>query len=109
MKTEKDICDALFFHREHIHITLRELKEVSMLTSEEIQELVEFGILRPIGNEPDSWLFTSHCMTLARRALRLKKTFDLKPAGLALALIYQEKIRELEKRIHELECYLEIK
>lgn len=41
-----------------------------------------------------------------RGAARLKRDFDLNPAGLALALTYLERIRELEARLRRLECRL---
>ena len=105
MKSNK-ICEAIFVHKEEYRITLSELKEVSGLRIEEIQELVEFGVLEPDGEDPSNWLFTSHSLTIARRAFKLKRDFDLKPAGIALALTYRDRIYELEKRIRELECHL---
>jgi hypothetical protein len=49
---------------------------------------------------------TPYAITVARKALKLKVDFDLLPAGIAIALTYQQRIKELEKRVKELECQL---
>jgi chaperone modulatory protein CbpM len=98
--------ESLFCLREDRRISLTELKQVSGLTIREIEELVDFGVLEAQGKDPDKWIFSSHCITVVRKAVRLKKDFDLNPSGIALALTYQEQIQELETRLQELECQL---
>jgi chaperone modulatory protein CbpM len=98
--------ECLFCLREDRRVSLTELKQISGLTIKEIEELVDFGILEVQGKEADNWVFSSHCITVVRRATRLKKDFDLNPSGIALALTYLERIQDLEVRLHELECQL---
>ncbi len=102
----KDICEAAFYHMEEYQITLTELIQVSGLTMEEIQVLIEFGVLSPKGDEQTDWLFSDNCILLARKAKKLGRDFELTPVGIALLLLYQAKIHELEDRLRALECHL---
>ena len=103
----KDICDAEFFHYEKRTVSFSELTRVSGLGAEILEELIEFGVVEPEeGEGPGSWIFSSYAVTVARKALKLKADFDLLPTGIAIALTYQQRIRELEKRVKELECQL---
>lgn len=104
---EKDICDAEFFHYEEKMVSFSKLTKVSGLGAEILEELIEFGVLEPKeGESPDSWIFSSYAITIARKASKLKVDFDLLPTGIAIALIYQKRIQELEERVKELECQL---
>ena len=104
---KKDICDAEFFHYEEKAVSFSELTKISGLGADILKELIEIGVFEPEqGESPDSWIFSSYAIIVARKALKLKVDFDLLPAGIAIALTYQEKIRELEKRVKELECQL---
>ena len=86
-------------------VALEELLAASGLARAELLELVEFGALEPLVSG-DHWLFLSSCILQARRAARLRDDFGLNPAGMALALAYLERIDELERRLHELECQI---
>jgi len=104
---KKDICDAEFFHYEEKTVSFSELTKISGLGADILEELIEFGVFEPEqGESSDSWIFSSYAITIARKALNLKVDFDLLPAGIAIALTYQKRIRELEKRVKELECQL---
>lgn len=96
---------AVLLHRE-LRISLTDLASGSGLSVREIRELVELGALVPAQQDPGEWLFSAECLVQARSAARLKRDFDLNPAGLALALTYLERIRELEARLRRLECRL---
>lgn len=86
-------------------VALEELLAASGLARAELLELVEFGALEPLVSG-DRLLFLSSCILQARRAARLRDDFGLNPAGMALALAYLERIDELERRLHELECQI---
>jgi chaperone modulatory protein CbpM len=104
---KKDICEAEFFHYEEKTVSFSKLTQVSGLGADILEELIEFGVVEPKeGKSPDSWIFSSHAITIARKASKLKGDFDLLPAGIAIALTYQKRIQELEERIKELECQL---
>lgn len=86
-------------------IALEELIQASGLAREEVQELVEFGVLERtvVGN---GWRFHSRTVIQARRAARLRDDFGLNTAGMGLALTYLERIQQLEQRLRELEAQL---
>ncbi len=87
-------------------ITFVELQRASGLSETEITELVEIGVFEQATRDSVSWVFSSRCISQARTALRLRDDFELNTQGVALALTYLERIRELEGRLHELECQL---
>lgn len=91
---------------EATEIALDELLAASGLIREELMELVEFGVIAPRGAHETLWRFTSRAVVLGRRAARLRNDFELNPAGMALALLYLERIDALERRLRELECQL---
>lgn len=90
----------------HVRIALADLEHGSGLSRAEIVELVEYGALAPRGAGPADWTFPASALVLTREAARLRRDFELAPAGLALLLAYVERVRELERRIRELECRL---
>lgn len=86
-------------------LSLRELAQASGLRQEEIEALIDFGVLEPLASKQDSAVFfPAFCLILARRAHRLRVDFELNPPGIALALTYLQRIEDLEARLHELEC-----
>ena len=84
-------------------IACDELLAASGLARAELDELVEFGVLEPVGAPG---IFSTHALVRARRAARLRDDFELNASGMALALAYLERIDALEQRLHELECQL---
>lgn len=82
--------------------TLSTLARISGLDANEVRELVDYGALHP--ENPDVvaeelWLFAPRCVVTVRTAVRLRRDFDLDPAGLALALTLVERIRGLEDEL----------
>lgn len=79
-------------------LTFSEFSEVSGLSSDQVHDLVEMGILAPSGAKPMDWLFNDQCMTLIRLLRRLQADLDLELDLHALALSYRllERISELE-------------
>ena len=94
----------------HELIVIAELESASGLTRTEIVELVEYGAFEPVrepqGAPPEEWRFPESLIGLARDAARLRSDFELTPPGLAMLLAYRERVRELERRVRELECRL---
>lgn len=85
-------------------LSLHELAAASGLRPEEIETLVDFGVLEPLTVAQETLNFPAFCLVLARRAYRLRVDFELNPPGIALALTYLQRIEDLEARLHELEC-----
>ncbi|HTS55882.1 MAG TPA: chaperone modulator CbpM [Burkholderiales bacterium] len=101
---------ALF--TEHLEVALEELAQASGLLPDEIVELVEYGVLQPVGGNSiegggiSAWRFSARAIVLGRRASRLKADFDLNVSGLALVLTYLERIEEMEAELARLRCQL---
>lgn len=91
---------------EHLEIELEDLARATGLTTAEITELVEYGVFEPAGEAPVHWRFSAHCITLGRRASRLRSDFELDAAGLALIATLLERIDELEDEIVHLRAQL---
>lgn len=89
---------------EGVTITLHELAESSGFSIEELRELVYYGALAPAA--ADEGAFPAACVVRMRRALRLRRDFDLSLPALSLVLAYLERIDELEARVRQLECRL---
>ena len=84
---------------EQAQLTLAELGRACAVHAELIIELVEEGVLAPIGREPDHWLFTGAHMRRARMALRLQCDLGVNLAGAALALQLLDEIEALRARL----------
>jgi len=64
-----------------------------------IVELVEEGVLAPVGREPHHWRFSGIHMRRARVALRLQRDLGVNTAGAALALQLLDEVEELRARL----------
>jgi chaperone modulatory protein CbpM len=82
-------------------LTLAEFSEVSGLSSAQVRELVEIGVLAPSGTSAQEWHFNHRAMTLARRLRRLQEDLDIDLDLQAVALGYRllERISELESQL----------
>ena len=84
---------------EHNEISLTELAELSGISLEELDHLVDSGALTP-NNPTDSILhFNSRCVLSIRTLYRLKKDFELEANALSLMLVFLERIRLLEYQL----------
>lgn len=86
-------------------LTLEQFLAASGLTRDELETLMDFGVLKTAAKSGTS-RFPALCVERARIAVRLRAGFDLNPSGMALALAYLERLQVLEARIRELECQL---
>lgn len=95
------LTDMLWLN-EHNTITLTELAEMSGLSSAELHELIDYGVIDPVEAGREDVTFYAHCVTTAKVAHRLRDDFELDTHGVALALTLIERMQELEARIREL-------
>jgi chaperone modulatory protein CbpM len=94
--------ELMWLDEQH-EITLDELVELSGLSLQELQQLVESGALIPNKQGADAWHFSSHCIVSIRTLSRLKQDFELEQNALGLLLIFLERIRKLEFKLRELD------
>jgi chaperone modulatory protein CbpM len=90
---------------ESAEVSLEELARLSHLSEAELLELVEYGVIAPVGGETRA-VFRASCVVAARTAGRLREDFELDPDGVALALTLLERIRDLEAQVRRLEALL---
>ena len=99
-----EITEAVWVD-EHHELSLTEFVELSGLSVEELQHLVDCEALLPVSGAAYV-CFSADYLALARTASRLRNDFDLDVNGLALALRLLNRIRELETDLHELRLRL---
>jgi chaperone modulatory protein CbpM len=91
---------------EQFEVALDELSQATGLTTQEVVELVEYGVFEPTGGTPVQWRFSAHCITLGRRAARLRADFELDLSGVALVAALLERVDDLEAQMARLRAQL---
>ncbi|WOG25682.1 chaperone modulator CbpM [Endozoicomonas sp. 8E] len=72
------------------------------VAEETIIEIIEQGIVEPIGTSPREWQFSPAMVLLTRKAVRLHDDLDVDWPGIALAIELLEKLDHLRKENHHL-------
>lgn len=88
---------------EHIELSLTEICRACSASPEWIVELVEEGVLEPIGAEQTQWRFHGSSIQKAHAATRLQRDLDINLAGVALALDLLDEIALLRARLRQIE------
>lgn len=88
---------------EDVELTLAELCRTCRLPAERVFELVDEGVLEPVGRDPARWRFRGISVRRVRCVLRLERDLGINVAGAALALDLLEQIEALRTRLHRLE------
>lgn len=88
---------------EQTGLTLADVCRACAVQAEYIIELVDEGVLVPVGREPVSWRFTGVHMHRTTVSLRLQRDLGVNLAGIALALQLLDEIESLRARINALE------
>lgn len=78
------------------------LAEVSGLSIEEIDDLVEIGVIAPAEAAARPMLFELCHVLTVKRARRLRDDFQLDPHGVALALTLIQRISDLQAELEAL-------
>jgi chaperone modulatory protein CbpM len=84
-------------------VTMKELCRVSGCTADWVVDLVEEGILEPVGPDRSAWRFESSSLTVVRRVQRLQIDLDVNLAGIAVVLALVEENAQLKRRLAQLE------
>ncbi len=85
---------------EHAALTLDELCRACAAQAAFIMEMVEEGMLQPVGKAPTSWRFSGIHVEHARVALRLQRDLGVNLAGAALVLQLLEEVETLRAALH---------
>lgn len=84
-------------------LTLEELSFACSVRVERIVELVDEGILEPMGREFNEWCFSGPSLGRARIAMHLQHDLDINLAGVALVLDLMDELEILRARLRRLE------
>lgn len=80
-------------------LTLADLCRACSVHAEWLMELVDEGVLDPVGADPLHWRFGPDSLRRARTACRLRRDLGINLAGAALALDLLEEIDDLRSRL----------
>ena len=79
--------------------TLAELSRTCSAHAEYIIELVEEGIIEPIGRQHHHWYFTGEHLLRARKVQRLQQDLGVNLAGAAVVLELMDEIEQLRGQL----------
>ncbi|MGB5330806.1 MAG: chaperone modulator CbpM [Gammaproteobacteria bacterium] len=88
---------------EDVEMTLAQLCQACELSEAQIIELVEQGVIDPLGPEPAEWRFVSVSLRRVRITRNLQRDLGVNAPGAALALELLDEIEELRARLRHLE------
>lgn len=88
---------------EEIELSLADLCRACQLPAELILELVEQGVIEPIGHEPELWRFQGFSVRRVRCVQRLEQDLGVNAAGAAVAIDLLEELERLRTRLRRLE------
>ena len=88
---------------EDIELSLADLCRTCRLSAERVFELVDEGIVEPVGRDPSRWRFRGVSVRRVRCVQRLEQDLGINVAGAALALDLLEELNRLRARLRRLE------
>lgn len=94
-KNRSEIVDALSF---------RDLCRFCQAEDSWVIELVEQGVLEPVGSEVDNWQFVGTSIVRAKKARRLNRDLGVNVAGVALVLDLLEERDTILRRLARYEA-----
>ena len=83
---------------------LTELARIAEISSEELNELVEYGALSPLSVDKQELRFSAQCLTTLRTASKLRHDYDLDLFSMAILMDYLHRIQALEEQVQSLQA-----
>ena len=71
-----------------------------------VVEIIEQGIVEPVGDNPGEWLFSPAMLVLTKKAVRLHRDLDVNWAGIALAIELLNEVEQLREQNRYLQSRL---
>ncbi len=102
MEKNKPLTPSVEVIDEEVTFTLAELCRCCAVEAEQVEMLVEQGILEPTGKQGQHWSFTAQSVKRTRITLNLQRDLGVNLEGAALALELLERIDVLEARLRAL-------
>lgn len=88
------------------YLTLTEVSQSVRLSAETVIAIVDCGIVKPRGDQPQQWLFEPEMVNLIKHAQRLQHDLELDWPAVALALDLNEDLRRLREENQRLKRML---
>ena len=88
---------------EQAELSLADISRTCRVHAEYIIELVDEGVLAPVGREPVLWRFTGRHTHRVIVAMRLQRDLGINLAGIALVLELLDEVEVLRSRINALD------
>ena len=89
---------------EQTELTLADISRSCSVHAEYIIELVDEGVLAPMGRGPSLWRFTGWHTHQVNIAMRLQRDLGINLAGVALALQLLDEVEALRERMRAIEA-----
>jgi len=86
--------------------SLRELCVTFVIEESVVIEMVDIGVLIPLGDDPHSWKFGAGALLRLQRARRLQRDLEINLAGVAVALDLLDELEGARQRVKTLEQHL---
>ena len=86
---------------EEVVLSLAEICRAAQLPAERVIELVQEGIVEPIGENSESWNFRGVSLRRIRCAQRLGEDLGINTPGVALALDLLDELRYLRAQLRQ--------
>ena len=87
-------------------LSIDELVEYLHLKSDFMQELIDYGIVQPHGENTNEWMFDALAIKRIQQAKRLHRDLEINLAGVATILDLLDEIHELRKHAELIERHL---
>lgn len=88
-------------------VTLTELCRSCDVPADWVMDLVEHGILDPVGRQSTEWQFHSASLAKTARALRLRRDLGVNLSGIALVLDLLDQRDKLVRRLARFEAEMD--
>ena len=90
-----------------IEIRLTDICNELQLSEAVCVELVSCGVVSPLGNKPDEWIFDLSMVSLVRRAIRLRRELELEWSAVAMVINLLEEREQLRSENETLQQRLD--
>lgn len=103
--TKSEISQSVIID-ETMTFTLYEFCQITGTAEDIIIEMIEYGVIEPVGTTQSSWHFTHSALKRVQTAMRLQRDLEVNLAGSALILDLLDEAETLRKKIALLEHQL---
>jgi chaperone modulatory protein CbpM len=86
-------------------VSQSELARMCRIAEDELEELIEYGLLVPLGGAPHARVFDAGCVQPLREAGTMRDRFDLDLFVLGLMFSQLERIASLEQQVRSLQAH----